>query len=47
MEFFSSQSPDRFNIIGAVIALAGVVAIIYILHAKKRRGRSHLMEKKK
>jgi drug/metabolite transporter superfamily protein YnfA len=27
MEFFSSQSPERFDIIGAVIARAGVAII--------------------
>jgi hypothetical protein len=36
MEFFSSQSPDRFDIIGAVISRAGV-AIIYSPCQEKER----------
>jgi drug/metabolite transporter superfamily protein YnfA len=36
MEFFSSQSTDRFDIIGAVIARAGV-AIIYSPCQEKER----------
>jgi hypothetical protein len=36
MEFFSSQSADRFDIIGAVIAQAGV-AIIYSPCQEKER----------